>query len=312
MRFEVTILGSSSATPIYNRNPTAQILNINEGLYLIDCSEGTQQQMLRFDVKASRIDHIFISHLHGDHYLGLIGLLSSLHLNGRKKPVKLYCPPHLKDIIDVQFLYSETELNYTLEYHFTDATKAEKILDNQDVTVETIPLDHGIACTGFLFREKKRQRKLIKDKIEQMNLPIEYYSLLKKGADYVAPDGTVYKNDELTIDSDTPRTYCYCSDTMYNDKYFAQISNADMLYHEATFLHNMLDRANETRHTTAQQAAEIALNTSAKKLLIGHFSARYKTLNELLDEAQAIFPNTELAIEGRTYLIGGQRLEVRD
>ncbi|CAN5277099.1 ribonuclease Z [soil metagenome] len=304
MRFDVTILGSSSATPIYNRNPTAQVININDRLYLIDCSEGTQQQMLRFDVKASRIDHIFISHLHGDHYLGLIGLLSSLHLNGRKKPLQVFCPPQLKEIIDLQFLYSDTSLYYPLEYIFTNADKPEVILDNADVTVETIPLDHGIACTGFLFREKKRQRKLIKDKIEKMNLPVEYYSQLKKGSDYVDPSGKVYKNDELTIDSDEPRTYAYCSDTKYNEQYFEQIKDATLLYHEATFLNDMLDRANETRHTTAAQAAEIALKTGAKKLLIGHFSARYKTLNELLDEAQAIFPNTELAIEGRNYLIG--------
>jgi ribonuclease Z len=304
MRFDVTILGSSSATPIYNRNPTAQVININDRLYLIDCSEGTQQQMLRFDVKASRIDHIFISHLHGDHYLGLIGLLSSLHLNGRKKPLQVFCPPQLKEIIYLQFLYSDTSLYYPLEYIFTNADKPEVILDNADVTVETIPLDHGIACTGFLFREKKRQRKLIKDKIEKMNLPVEYYSQLKKGSDYVDPSGKVYKNDELTIDSDEPRTYAYCSDTKYNEQYFEQIKDATLLYHEATFLNDMLDRANETRHTTAAQAAEIALKTGAKKLLIGHFSARYKTLNELLDEAQAIFPNTELAIEGRNYLIG--------
>jgi len=155
MKFEVTILGSSSATPIFNRNPTSQALNINERLYLIDCGEGTQQQMLRFDVKASRIDHIFISHLHGDHYLGLVGLLSSMHLNGRIKPLYIYCPPHLKEIIDIQFEYSETTIQYPLEYRFTDAEKVEVLLDNQDITVYTIPLNHRIACTGFLFKEKK-------------------------------------------------------------------------------------------------------------------------------------------------------------
>jgi ribonuclease Z len=303
MKFEVTILGSSSATPIFNRNPTSQALNINDHLYLIDCGEGTQQQMLRFDVKASRIDHIFISHLHGDHYLGLVGLLSSMHLNGRKKPLKLYCPPNLKEIIDVQFKYSETVLQYPLEYKFT-SSESEIILDNQDITVETIPLDHGIPCTGFLFKEKKRLRKLLKDKLAEMKIPVEYFTALKKGVDYVATDGTVYKNDTLTSDSDIPKAYAYCSDTCYNEQYFKQISNVTMLYHEATFLNNMLDRAIETHHTTALQAAEIALKTNAKKLLIGHFSARYKTLNELLDEARSIFPDTELAIEGKTFIIG--------
>jgi ribonuclease Z len=304
MKFEVTILGSSSATPIFNRNPSAQALNINDRLYLIDCGEGTQQQMLRFDVKASRIDHIFISHIHGDHYLGLVGLLSSLHLNGRKKPLNIYGPSRLKEIIDLQLSYSETTLQYPVEFNFTNPEQPEVILDNPDVTVETIPLDHRIACTGFLFREKKRLRKLIKDKLDKVNIPVEYYTALKKGADYVSPDGHIIKNDTVTLDSEEPKTYVYCSDTLYNEKYFKQISYSTMLYHEATFLNNMLDRAGETHHTTALQAGQIALKTKAKKLLIGHFSARYKTLNELLDEARSVFPETELAIEGKTFVIG--------
>jgi ribonuclease Z len=304
MRFEVTILGSSSATPIFNRNPTSQALNINERLYLIDCGEGTQQQMLRFDIKASRIDHIFISHLHGDHYLGLVGLLSSLHLNGRIKPLKIYCPPQLKEIIDLQLNYSETSLQYPVDYVFTNPEKAEVILENQDITIETIPLNHRISCTGFLFKEKKRLRKLIKDKLEQLAIPIEYYSALKKGADYVMPSGEVLKNELLTIDSSEPKTYAYCSDTLYDEMYFKQINSVTLLYHEATFLNNMLDRAIETHHTTALQAGQVALITNAKKLLIGHFSARYKTLNELLDEARSAFPETDLAIEGRTFVIG--------
>lgn len=303
MKFEVTILGSSSATPIYNRNPTSQVLNINERLYLVDCGEGTQQQMLRFDVRASRIDHIFISHLHGDHYLGLVGLLSSLHLNGRKKALKLFGPSQLKEIIDLQFKYSETTLQYEIEFIPTNPLVAETVLVNDDVSVETIPLNHRISCTGFLFREKKRLRKLIKEKLEALTVPVEYFTALKKGADYVDLKGKTFTNDELTIDSDTPRTYAYCSDTLYSEQYFEQIKGADMLYHEATFLHAMLDRANETHHTTALQAAQVANTISAKKLLIGHFSARYKTLDELLDEAQSVFPNTALAIEGKTFLI---------
>jgi ribonuclease Z len=303
MKFEVTILGSSSATPIYNRNPTSQVLIINERLYLVDCGEGTQQQMLRFDVRASRIDHIFISHLHGDHYLGLIGLLSSLHLNGRKKTLKLFGPPQLKEIIDLQFKYSETKLQYEIEFTETDPTKAQTIITNEDVIVETIPLDHRIACTGFLFREKKRLRKLLKDELERIGVPVEYYTALKKGEDYTDNQGNVYLNDALTTDSDEPKTYAYCSDTLYNEQYFKQIANADLLYHEATFLNNMLDRAKETHHTTALQAAEIAVTIKAKRLLIGHFSARYKTLDELLEEAQSVFPNTALAIEGKTFII---------
>ncbi|MDB5061198.1 MAG: ribonuclease, partial [Mucilaginibacter sp.] len=190
MKFEVTILGSSSATPIFNRNPTAQVLNINEKLYLVDCAEGTQQQMLRFDIKASRIDYIFISHLHGDHYLGLVGLLSSMHLNGRTKLLRIFCPPPLKEIVDLQLKYSETTLQYPVEFIFTKADAAKVILDNQDILVETIPLDHRISCTGFLFREKKRLRKIIKDRVEELNIPVQYFTALKKGKDYEAADGT--------------------------------------------------------------------------------------------------------------------------
>jgi ribonuclease Z len=287
MKFEVTILGSSSATPIYNRNPTSQVLNINERLYLVDCGEGTQQQMLRFDVRGSRIDHIFISHLHGDHYLGLIGLLSSLHLNGRKKALKLFGPSQLKEIIDLQFKYSETTLQYELDFFATDSTQSQVIVINDDVTIETIPLDHRIPCNGFLFREKKRLRKLLKDELERIGVPIELYTSLKKGADYTDPKGKLYKNDTLTTDSDKPKTYAYCSDTLFNPQYFKQ----------------MLDRANETHHTTALQAAEIAVTVNAKRLLIGHFSARYKSLDDLLEEAQSVFPNTALAIEGKTFVV---------
>jgi len=303
MKFEVTILGSSSATPIYNRNPTSQVLNINERLYLIDCGEGTQQQMLHFGIKASRIDYIFISHLHGDHYLGLVGLLSSMHLNGRTKALKLFGPVPLKEIIYLQLKYSETELQYPLDFIDTDPVKAAVILDNQDIVVESIPLNHRIDCTGFLFTQKTRNRKLLKDKVEELNIPVEYFTALKKGNNYTAPDGTIYKNDTLTSAPEAPKSYAYCSDTLYSEQYFKQISNATLLYHESTFLNDMLERAQSTHHTTALQAAQVAINTHAKKLLLGHFSARYKSLNELLEEAQSIFPETELAIEGKTFII---------
>ncbi|MHB8206896.1 ribonuclease Z [Mucilaginibacter sp.] len=304
MKFEVTILGSSSATPIFNRNPTSQALNINERLYLIDCAEGTQQQMLRFGIKSSRIEYIFISHLHGDHYLGLIGLLSSLHLNGRSKSITVFAPPHLKDIINLQLKYSETTLQYPIHYIDTNPNKVEIILSNQDVIVESIPLDHRIDCTGFLFKQKKRNRKLLKEKLEELKIPVEYYTALKKGVNYTANDGTVYKNDILTLDPEEPKSYAFCSDTIYNEQYFDQIKSVTLLYHESTFMHDMLDRAQTTFHTTSLQAATVALKVGAQKLLLGHFSARYKTLNELLDEAKTVFPNTELAIEGKTFVIG--------
>ena len=303
MRFEVTILGSSSATPIYNRNPTSQALNVNERVYLIDCGEGTQQQMLRFDVKPGKIDHIFISHLHGDHYLGLIGLLSSMHLNGRKKPMKLFGPPDLIKIINVHFEYSWTNLNYEIEFYPTQTECPETILDNNDLTVETIILNHRIPCTGFVFRQKKPLLKLDAHQLENYQVPRNQFFKLKQGADFISEQGKIVSNYLLTIKPDDPKSYAYCSDTLANDSYLPQIQKVDLLYHEATFLNDLLIRAQETHHTTALQAGEIAQKANVKKLLIGHFSARYKTLDDLLNEARSVFKNTDLAIEGKTYVV---------
>jgi len=303
MKFEVTILGSSSATPVYNRNPTAQLLNCNEKFYLIDCGEGTQQQLIKFGIKASKIDYVFISHLHGDHYFGLIGMLSSMHLNGRTKPVKLFAPEPLLDILNLQFKHSDTCLKFPIEFAAIQADTPAVIFENNDLSVETIILNHRIPCTGFKFKEKKRLRKLIVEKLEADQVPLEYYPLLKRGVDLELPNGSTIYNTDYTIDSNEPKTYCYCSDTLADGTYLDSIQDCTVLYHEATFLHDLLDRAVFTHHTTALQAAEIAVNTRAGKLLIGHFSSRYKTLQPLLEEAAAIFPNTELALEGVTYQI---------
>lgn len=303
MTFEVTILGSSSATPVYNRNPTAQLLNCNEKFYLIDCGEGTQQQLIKFGLKASKIDFVMISHLHGDHYFGLIGLLSSMHLNGRIKPIHIFAPYALKEILDLQFKHSDTHLRYELIYHVIDASQSAIIFENSDVTIETIILNHRIPCTGFKFTEKKRLRKLIIEKLEAAHVPIEYYPILKRGVDLRLPNGDVFLNIDYTTDSAKPKSYAYCSDTLMDERYFETIKNCDTLYHEATFLHEMLERATETHHTTALQAAEIANLVEAKKLLLGHFSSRYKTLGPILEEAKTIFENSELAIEGHTYQI---------
>lgn len=303
MKFEVTILGSSSATPVYNRNPTAQLLNCNEKFYLIDCAEGTQQQLIKYGLKASKIDYVFISHLHGDHYFGLIGLLSSMHLNGRIKPLYIYAPKAIREILELQFKHSDTSLKYELVYFETDPTQPAIIFQNSDVTVETIILNHRIPCTGFKFTEKKRLRKLLIDRLEQENIPIELYPLLKRGVDLTLPNGDVLLNADYTTDSAEPKSYAYCSDTLFDESYFQSIKNCNTLYHEATFLHEMLERAKETHHTTALQAAEVAQIVGAKKLLIGHFSSRYKTLTALLDEARTVFPETELALEGNTYEI---------
>lgn len=303
MRFDVTILGSSSATPIYNRNPSSQLLNINDRYFLIDCGEGTQIQLLRNGIKAQRIEHIFISHLHGDHYLGLIGLLSSLHLNGRSKPMNLYGPPELKEILDIQFEYSQTQLRYPLIFKPTQVNHPERILENNDVIVETFVLDHRIPCTGFKFSQKKRSRKIIKEVFDELKIPIDLIPDLKKGASYTDKRGKVYTANELTVEAPKPRTYAYCSDTICSWKYIDFIKGADTLYHEATFMHDMLDRATETFHTTSLQAGQIAVKAEVKQLLLGHFSARYRELAPLLEECKTVFENTKLATEGQTFEI---------
>lgn len=301
MRFDVTILGSSSATPIFNRNPTAQILNVNERLFLIDCGEGTQQQLLRNGIKAQRINYIFISHLHGDHYLGLVGLLSSLHLNGRVKPIGIFGPPELKEILEIQFKYSQTELRYPIIFQATQTETPEVIFENNDIIVETILLEHRIPCTGFKFSQKKRLRKIIKEKVDSIGIPVDMIPLIKAGVDYKDKQGNVYPASELTTDPDEPRSYAYCSDTICNWCYLDEIKGVNTLYHESTFMHDMLQRAQDTYHTTALQAAEVALKAGAEQLLLGHFSARYRELDPLLEEAKAIFPNSRLALEGHTF-----------
>lgn len=303
MKFEVTILGNSSATPVFGRNPTSQILNINEVMLMIDCGEGTQQQMSLYDIKHNRINHIFISHLHGDHFFGLIGLISSMNLNGRIKPLKIFGPQNLLDILEIQLKYSDTRLAYELDFSPLDPIHTGIIYESRDFTVETIPLNHRISCTGFIFREKKRQRKILKDKVENLNIPPEYYPLIKRGLDYTDSEGNVYKALELTTDPDKPRAYAYCSDTLLDEQYINKLTDIDTLYHEATFLHERVDRAKETHHTTALEAALVAKQINAKKLLIGHFSARYKDLTPLLLEAQTIFENTDIARQGQTYQV---------
>lgn len=303
MTFEITILGSSSATPIYQRHPTAQVLNIHERFFLVDCGEGTLIQMNRFRIKFHRINHIFISHLHGDHYLGLMGLLSTMHLQGRTIPLHLYAPPELQEIIDIQLRYSQTILRYEVIFHPVDSSSSNKIYEDEDVEVRTIILNHRIPCTGFLFSEKQKMRKLIREKLQEKQIPVSAYQELKNGKDFVDENGYVIANTELTTDPRVPRSYAFCSDTLYNEQIIPQISKIDLLYHEATFMNDKLERAAETFHTTAAQAAAIASKASVKRLIIGHFSARYKNLYPLLEEARAVFENTTLALEGDRFII---------
>ncbi len=304
MKFEITILGSSSATPVFNRNPTAQLLNCNDKFYLIDCAEGTQQQLIKFNIKASKIDYVFISHLHGDHYFGLIGLLSSMHLNGRLKPIQIFAPEPLLEILELQFKHSDTQLRYPIEFTAVTADVPQVVFENTDLVVETIILNHRIPCTGYKFSQKKRLRKLLIDKLTAEEIPVAYFPLLKRGLNLDLPNGSVLLNETYTVDPDEPKSYCYCSDTLADDSYLDSLKDCTMLYHEATFLHELLERANVTHHTTALQAAQVAQKVGAHQLLIGHFSSRYKMLHPLLDEAKTIFENTRIAQEGNTYTIG--------
>ena len=309
MTFALTVLGSSSATPIYDRHPTSQLLNVREKLFLIDCGEGTQSQLMRYRIKFKRIKHIFISHLHGDHYLGLMGLLSTMHLQGRTTELHLYGQEDLMDIIEMQLRFSNTVLNYNLIFHPTRYYIANNIYEDEDIVVRTIILNHRIPCTGFLFKEKQKPRKLRINKIQHYNIPFKFYKDIKNGQDYSLPNGDVIKNDELTLPPRKPRSYAYCSDTIYDESIVENIKNVDLLYHEATFLHELAERAKATYHTTSLQAAQIAEKAGAKKLLIGHFSARYKDLSPLLEEAKTVFSNTELALEGKTFEVPSEVTE---
>jgi ribonuclease Z len=299
--FEITVLGSSSATPAYNRNPSAQIINLNDHFYLVDCGEATQNQLNKFKIKSAKIDTIFISHLHGDHYLGLVGLLSTLHLNGRTKEMHIIGPPELIEIIDLQLKVSETQLRFPINFRATQVDYTEVVFQNNDVIVETIILNHRIPTTGFIFREVTRKRKINTEKLSEYDIPLEYIPLLKNGIDYCDKFGRTIANAELTFAPKPARTYAYCSDTIYTEHFLDQIEGIDFLYHESTFLHELLARAQETFHTTALQAAELAKKANVKQLMIGHFSARYKELDLLLAESQSVFPNTVLAVEGQHY-----------
>lgn len=303
MVFNVTILGSSSATPIYQRHPTAQVLNIHERFFLVDCGEGTLIQMNRYKIKFHRINHIFISHLHGDHYLGLLGLLSTMHLQGRTTDLHLYGQEPLKEIIEIQLKYSETTLRFKIHYHVVDHKVPSVIFSDDELEVESIILHHRIPCTGFLFREKPKPRKLVKELIHKYDIPVHAYNDLKNGKDYITENGNAIPNHLLTTEPSPPRSYAFCSDTAYSEHILAQIKNVDLLYHEATFLSDKADRATETYHSTAAQAATIAHKAEVKRLIIGHFSARYKNIYLLLEEAKQIFDETSLAVEGDCFHI---------
>lgn len=298
MRFDLTILGSAAAAPSLDRHPTAQVLNIDEYPYLIDCGEGTQTQLLRYNIKRNRIKTVFISHLHGDHYFGLIGLISTLHLQRRSDPLFIIGPEPLQAIIELQLQASLTTLNYPLHFTITHPEEPNLVWEDKRCTVHSIPLRHRIPTSGFLFTEQKQKRKINTEQTQLHQIPTYYMARLQAGHDYHHSDGRITPNALLTYDPPTPRSFAYCSDTCYHPTIIAQIQGCDLLYHESTFCSDHLQRAQETYHSTAAQAAQIAQLAQAKQLLIGHYSSKYADLQPFLDEAQSIFPATTLAQEG--------------
>lgn len=297
--FELLILGSSSASPTSERNPSAQLLNIAERYFLIDCGESTQIQLRRFRARFQAIDHIFISHLHGDHFFGLPGLLSSMHLLGRKQELFIYCPKELKTIIDAINAVSQTRLNYHINWVFTNDQGLNLIFEDEKVEVYSFPLNHRIYCTGFLFREKPLARKIDKYKLEKLNISFADIHALKAGKDVVNEAGVLIRNADATLDPPKARSYAYCSDTLFTEATADYVRHADLLYHESTFLEDNSERAKKTFHTTAKQAAMFARMADAKQLLLGHFSARYSTLDGFLTEAGEVFDNCLLATDGK-------------
>ena len=303
MVFEVKILGSSSATPTLSRNQSCQLISINQHYILFDCGEGAQIQLLKSKIKIHKINYIFISHLHGDHYLGLFGLISSMHLQGRSSELTIFGPPGLSDIITLQLKYSETVLTYPVYFKETKGEGAQKILETDDYWVETIPMNHRIVCNGFLLKEKKKRHRLRKEKLFK-GLRISDIIKLKDGEDIIDPNtGKLIKNEELTLPPKKSRSYAYCADTLFKTDILEQIKDVDLLYHESTFLSDMDERARKTHHSTARQAATLAKMAGVDKLIIGHFSTRYHNLLPLLEEAKAVFENSYLALEGETFSI---------
>ncbi len=296
-KFELHILGCGSALPTTRHFSSSQVVNMRDKLFMIDCGEGAQMQLRKSHLKFSRLNHIFISHLHGDHCYGLPGLISTFGLLGRTADMHIYSPKGLEKLYGPILAYFCKGLSYKVIFHEFDTKQPELVFEDRSMTVRTIPLKHRIPCCGFLFAEKPRPRHILRDMIDFYQVPVYELNRIKNGADYVTPAGEVIGNTRLTRSSLPPRSYAYCSDTIYMEELTACLKGVDLLFHEATFAQADAARAKETFHTTASQAAQIALGAEVKQLVIGHFSARYEDESRLLEEAQAIFSNTVMAKE---------------
>ncbi|MCX8080879.1 MAG: ribonuclease Z [Bacteroidia bacterium] len=298
--FEVTVLGTSSATPAYGRMPSAQVVNFHQRVFLIDCGEGVQLQLRKYHFSIQKIERIFISHLHGDHFFGLFGLLGSMQLLGRKKELYLYAPEPLKDILSQIWAVSDTKLEFELIFNPLAGSSSWCVFEDDQISIHAFPVVHRIQCFGFIFKEKKLPGKIIKEKIKNFRLLPYQYEWLKWGKEVVTESGELLNPKDFVLPGPKPRSYIYCADTLYSPDLSKWFDAPNLIYHEATFHETHADRAAKTFHSTASQAARMAKHCNAKCLLIGHFSARYKDIDILLEEARKIFPDTLAAKEGLT------------
>lgn len=296
-KFEVTILGCGSAKPSTRHFPSAQIVNVRDKLFLVDCGEGTQIQMCRNRIRFTRMDNVFISHLHGDHCLGLIGLISTLDLLGRTADLNVYAPAQFEKILFDEINFFSRGMGYKVVFHAVDTKKHEILYDDRSLSVYSIPLNHRLPCSGYLFVEKPTLPHIRRDMIDYYNIPFYAIRSIKEGADWITADGTTVPFERLTFPADKARKYAYCSDTVYLPELKGYINGVDVLYHEATFADDFVNLAAERLHSTARQAATVARDSGAGKLVIGHFSSRYDDENILLEQAREVFPNTVIAKE---------------
>ena len=298
---KLTILGCYAANPRTLTNPTSQVLDIKNRLFLIDCGEGTQVQLRKNKIKFSKINHIFISHLHGDHLYGLIGTISTFSLLGRTTDLHIYGPKGIKELILLQLKLTESWTTYSLFFHELESKESEVIFEDKKVIVKTIPLKHRVYTNGYLFQEKPDERKLNVEAVLRYNIHVAYYQKIKNGGDITLDDGTVIENEKLTFDPPPAKSYAFCSDTVYNEEIIPIIQNTDILYHESTFLESEARLAEKTLHSTAKEAANIALKANVKQLILGHYSTRYDGIEPFKKEAEEVFPNVLLADDGVSF-----------
>ena len=298
---KLTILGCYSATPRADAHPTSQVLQIKNHQFLLDCGEGTQRQLRKYKISFARIKHIFITHLHGDHVYGLIGFISTMSLLNRQQELNVYGPKGIKELIEVQLKLSKSRVSFPLNFHELTGKKPQLIFEDDKVSVETIPLEHRVYTNGYLFKEKLGPRKLLVEKAEKYNIDVAFYNNIKAGKDVVSEDGKTIPNEEITAPPPPPKSYAFCTDTVYKPDIVEQIKNVTTLYHEATFQEDKLDLCDFTKHSTAKQAGMIAKQANAGKLILGHYSSRYKNLKGFKTEAETVFPHVELARDGKVF-----------